>query len=48
MASSALINIFTEKSDEEDDYILPPDYFEMKKQAFLIEVPYSEKNETSS
>ena len=38
----------SEKSNEEDDYILPPDFFEMKKQVILIEVPYCEKNETSS
>ena len=36
------------KSNEEDDYILPPDFFEIKKQVILIEIPYCEKNETSS
>ena len=29
-------------------YILPPDFFEIKKQVILIEVPYYEKNGTSS
>ena len=38
----------SEKSNEEDDYILPPDFFEIKKQLILIEVPHCEKNETSS
>ena len=33
---------------EKDDYILPPDFYEKKKQGILIEVPYFEKNETSS
>ena len=37
----------SEKSNEEDDYILPPDFYEIKK-LILIEVPYCEKNETSS
>ena len=38
----------SKKSNEEDDYILPPDFFEIKKQVILIEVPYCEKNETFS
>ena len=38
----------SEKSNEKDDYILPTDFFEIKKQVILIEVPYCEKNETSS
>ena len=37
----------SEKSNEGDDYILLPDFFEIKKQVILIEVPYCEKNETS-
>ena len=28
-------------------YILPPDFFEIKKQVILIEVPYYKKNGTS-
>ena len=32
-----------EKSNEEDDYILPPDFFEIKKQVVLIEIIYCEK-----
>ena len=32
----------------EDNYILRPDLFEIKKQVIFIEVPYCEKNETSS
>ena len=39
---------FSEKSNEEDDQILPPDFFEVKRQVILIEVPYCEKKETSS
>ena len=35
------------KSNEQDDYILPPDFFEIQKQFILIEVPYCEKNKTS-
>ena len=35
-----------EKSNEENDYILPPDFLEIRKQVILIEVPYCEKNET--
>ena len=35
----------SEKSNEENDYILPP---EVKKQVILIEFLYYEKNETSS
>ena len=31
---------FSEKSNEENDYILPPDLFEIKKQVILIEVSY--------
>ena len=38
----------SEKSIEEDDYILPPDFFEIKEQVILIAVPYCKKNETSS
>ena len=38
----------SEKSNEKDDYILPPDFFEIKKQFISIEVPYCEKNKTSS
>ena len=38
----------SEKSKQEDDYILQSDFFEIKKQVILIEVPYCEKNETSS
>ena len=36
-----------EKSNEEVDYILPLDFYEIKKQVILIEVPYCEKNKTS-
>ena len=36
----------SETSNEEDDYILPPNLF--AKRVILIEVPYCEKNETSS
>ena len=32
-----------ENSNEEDDCILPPDFFEIKKQVILVEVPYCEK-----
>ena len=35
----------SEKSNEEDDYILPP---EIKKQGILFEVLYCKKNETLS
>ena len=38
----------SENCNVEDGYILPPDSFEIKKQVILIEVPYCEKNETSS
>ena len=41
-------NKVSEKSNEEDDYILPPDFFEIKKHVILIEIPYRQKNETSS
>ena len=44
--------------NKENDYILPPDFFEikkqppdffeMKKQVILIEVPYCKKSETTS
>ena len=37
----------SEKSNEQDDYILLSNFFEIKK-VILIEVPYCEKNETSS
>ena len=38
----------SEKFNEEDDHILPPDFFEIKEQVILIVIPYCEKNETSS
>ena len=38
----------SEKSNEEDDYILPPNVLETKNQVILIEVPYCKKNETCS
>ena len=39
---------FTQKSNEEDNYILTPDFFEIKKQVILVEQVYCEKIETSS
>ena len=41
-------NKVSEKFNEEDDYILPRDFFEIKKHVILIEIPYRQKNETSS
>ena len=37
-----------EKCTEEDDHILPFNFFEIKKQVILIKIPYCETNETSS
>ena len=39
---------FSEKSNEENDYIFPSDFCEIKNQAILIEITYCEKNETHS
>ena len=38
----------SQKSIEEDDYILSPDFFEIKKLVILIDVPYCELNKTPS
>ena len=38
----------SEKPNEEDDYILPTNFFEIKKQFILTDVLYCEKNKTSS
>ena len=38
----------SEKWNEEDDHILPLNFFEIKKQVILIKIPYCEMNETSS
>ena len=35
----------SEKSNQGDDCILPPNFFEIKKQVILIEVPYCEKKQ---
>ena len=38
----------SENSNVEDDFILQPDLFAIKKKVILIEVPYCEKKETPS
>ena len=38
----------SEKSNDEDDNILPPEFFEIKKQVIPIEVLYCEENKTAS
>ena len=38
----------SEKCNEEDDHILPLNFFEIKKQVILIKIPYCETSETSS
>ena len=34
--------------NDEDDYILPPAFTEIKKQVILVDVPNCEKSKTSS
>ena len=36
------------KSNEQDDYMLTPDFFKIEEASYLIEVSYCEKNKTSS
>ena len=42
----SVINDFNKKiSNKDDDYIIPPDFFDIPKQKLLIELPYCPQNE---
>ena len=42
---SSVINNFQEKSEETDDYIIPPGFFDVSKKVVLVDIPYCPKNE---
>ena len=43
-----VINNFQEKSDETDDYIIPPGFFDVPKKVILVDTPYCPKNKEFS
>ena len=45
---NSVINNCQEKSEETDDYIIPPDFFDIPKKVLLVDIPYCPKNEEFS
>ena len=45
LSISIVINNFQEKSDENDDYIIPLGFFDVPKKVVLVDIPYCPKNE---
>ena len=45
---NSVIDNFQEKSEETDDYIIPPGFFDVPKKAVLVDIPYCPKNEEFS
>ena len=42
---SSVINNFQEKSEETDDFIITPGFFDVPKKVVLVDIPYCPKNE---
>ena len=45
---NSIINNFQEKSEETDDNIIPPGFFDVPKKVVLVDIPYCPKNEEFS
>ena len=45
---NSVINNFQEKSEETDNYIIPPGFFDFPKKVVLVDIPYCPKNEEFS
>ena len=45
---NSVINDFQEKSDENDDYIIPSGFFDVPKKVVLVDIPYCLKNKEFS
>ena len=45
---NSVINNFQEKSEESDDYIIPPGFFDVPKKVVLVDIPYCPLNEEFS
>ena len=45
---NSIINNFQEKSEETDDDIIPPGFFDVPKKVVLVDIPYCPKNEEFS
>ena len=45
---NSVIDNFQEKSEETDDYIIPPGFFDVPKKVVLVDIPYCPKNEEFS
>ena len=43
--SNGVINNSQEKSEETDDYIIPPGFFDVPKKVVLVDIQYCPKNE---
>ena len=46
--NSITCKITTTQANEDNEFILPPWLFEVKKKIVLVEIPYCLKNESSS
>ena len=45
---NSVINNFQEKSEETENYITPPGFFDVPKKVVLVDIPYCPKNEEFS